>query len=101
MAYTVDHNLYVAKPLRNGKPYEAQRLPVTSNEDKNIVSGQAIHRYEFGITKGTFWSPKGNYLAFYYRLQCSVALALTSLFSLRILQILVLGLGNPSKNKRK
>ncbi len=30
-----------------------------------IVYGQAVHRHEFGIEKGTFWSPKGNLLAFY------------------------------------
>lgn len=32
---------------------------------KNIAYGQAAHRNEFGIQKGTFWSPKGRYLAFY------------------------------------
>ena len=26
---------------------------------------QSVHRQEFGISKGTFWSPKGNLLAFY------------------------------------
>ena len=36
-------------------------------ESKNldIVYGQSVHRNEFGINKGTFWSPKGNMLAFY------------------------------------
>jgi dipeptidyl-peptidase-4 len=38
---------------------------VTNDADKNIVSGQSVHRNEFGIDKGTFWSPKGNLLAFY------------------------------------
>ena len=33
--------------------------------DQDIVYGQSVHRNEFGIEKGTFWSPKGNYLAFY------------------------------------
>ena len=27
--------------------------------------GQSVHRSEFGITKGTFWSPQGDKLAFY------------------------------------
>ena len=31
-----------------------------------IVIGQSVHRNEFGITNGTFWSPKGNALAYYY-----------------------------------
>ena len=42
-------------------------IAITTNIDKNIVSGQAIHRFEFGISKGTFWSPSGNSLAFYQK----------------------------------
>ncbi|GAA0876229.1 DPP IV N-terminal domain-containing protein [Wandonia haliotis] len=66
VAYTIDNNLYVATP--SGK-----QIPVTANEDKNIVSGQAIARSEFGITDGIFWSPKGNYLAFYQKDETNVA----------------------------
>ena len=36
-----------------------------TDEPKGIVCGQSVHRQEFGISKGTFWSPKGNLLAFY------------------------------------
>ena len=32
---------------------------------REIVYGQAVHRNEFGIEKGTFWSPDGQKLAFY------------------------------------
>ena len=32
---------------------------------REIVYGQAVHRNEFGIEKGTFWSPDGKKLAFY------------------------------------
>ncbi len=60
VAYTIDNNLYVATA-------SDPKIQVTSFSDKNIVSGQAIHRFEFGIAKGTFWSPKGNYLAFYQK----------------------------------
>ena len=52
IAYTVKNNLYVD----NKK---------VTNEPEGIVCGQSVHRNEFGITKGTFWSPKGNLLAFY------------------------------------
>lgn len=38
---------------------------INKKSEENIVYGQAVHRNEFGIVKGTFWSPKGNYLAFY------------------------------------
>lgn len=57
VAYTLENNLYVAA--------HNQQIPVTSDQDKGIVSGQSVHRNEFGINKGTFWSPLGNYLAFY------------------------------------
>ena len=51
-AYTIGNNLYV-----NDK--------TVTNEPEGIVCGQTVHRNEFGIDKGTFWSPKGNLLAFY------------------------------------
>jgi dipeptidyl-peptidase 4 len=60
LAYTIDNNLYVGN-AQNSK------MAVTNNSDANIVSGQSIHRNEFGISKGTFWSPKGNFLAFYQK----------------------------------
>lgn len=58
VAFTVDNGLYIKK-------FDNQTLVVKENKDKNIISGQAIHRSEYGIHKGTFWSPEGNYLAFY------------------------------------
>lgn len=60
LAYTIDNNLYVATS-------ENRKIEVTNHTNKNFVAGQAIHRYEFGIAKGTFWGPKGNYLAFYQK----------------------------------
>lgn len=56
-AYTKDNNLFV-----NVKGKEIQ---VTNDGSYNIVYGKSVHRDEFGIHKGTYWSPKGNYLAFY------------------------------------
>ena len=56
-AYTVENNVYVKTKERADR--------VTSETDKGVVCGQAVHRVEFGITKGLFWSPKGNALAFY------------------------------------
>ncbi len=38
---------------------------ITFDGGNGIVYGQSVHRNEFGITKGFFWSPKGNKLAFY------------------------------------
>lgn len=42
-----------------------KRLRINSHSEKNVLYGQAVHRDEFGIHKGTFWSPKGKFLAFY------------------------------------
>ncbi len=57
-AYTIENNLFIID--KNGK--ETQ---ITKDENKAIVNGQTVSRSEFGITHGIFWSPKGNYLAFY------------------------------------
>lgn len=38
---------------------------LTKDGSRDIVYGQSVHRDEFGITGGLFWSPKGNRLAFY------------------------------------
>lgn len=38
---------------------------VTHETADGIVCGQAVHQREFGINKGTFWSPQGSALAFY------------------------------------
>lgn len=57
IAYTIDNNLYIS--------YRGTEITVTDDKDKGIVNGQSVHRNEFGIKKGTFWSPKGNLLAYY------------------------------------
>lgn len=60
VAYTIENNLYLATS-------ENQKIAITHFSDKNIVSGQSIHRNEFGIKKGIFWSPKANFIAFYQK----------------------------------
>ena len=45
---------------------------VTDNENKNIVSGAAIARSEFGISGGLFWSANGQLLAFYQKDETNV-----------------------------
>ena len=58
VAYTKAQNLYVSLA---GRENEA----VTQEPNPGIVNGQAAHRSEFSITKGTFWSPTGNKLVYY------------------------------------
>lgn len=57
LAYTVGNNLHVA--TSDGKSIQVTDEPV------GIKCGQVVHRNEFGIEKGTFWSPDGQRLAFY------------------------------------
>ena len=58
LAYLMNNNVLI-------RDAESKIITVTQNRNKNIVSGQAIARSEFGITDGLFWSSKGKYLAFY------------------------------------
>ena len=58
LAYTIKNNLYI-------KPFAGDVIQVTSDTNPDIVNGQEVHRREFGIHSGTFWSPKGKKLAFY------------------------------------
>ncbi|MFT5820043.1 MAG: dipeptidyl-peptidase-4 [Crocinitomix sp.] len=62
LAYTVDNKLFVS----------SLSFPVSQTED-DVVSGQAIARSEFGITKGTFWSNNGQVLAYYQKNEKYVA----------------------------
>jgi len=52
-AYTLGDGLYVDGIL------------VDPDTAKGIVYGKAVHRNEWGIKSGTFWSPSGKLLAFY------------------------------------
>ena len=60
-----DQQLYVQDA--NGK-----QVKLTTDGSREIVYGQSVHRDEFGITKGTFWSPDGHALAFYRMNQSEV-----------------------------
>ncbi|MBK8427436.1 MAG: DPP IV N-terminal domain-containing protein [Lewinellaceae bacterium] len=56
-AYTRNDDLWINA---GGK-----ELGVAQSEAKGIVYGKSVHREEFGIYKGTFWSNSGRHLAFY------------------------------------
>jgi dipeptidyl-peptidase-4 len=38
---------------------------VVKNKKEDITYADVVHRHEFGIEKGAFWSPKSNYVAYY------------------------------------
>lgn len=56
--YCKNYNLFVVK--------DGKETQVTDDGSYEIVyTGKNVHQNEFGINGGTFWSPKGNFLAFY------------------------------------
>ena len=65
-AYVEDNQLFVVDA--SGKKHQ-----LTTDGSREIVYGQSVHRNEFGIDKGTFWSPDGQQLAFYRMDQSMVA----------------------------
>ncbi|MBI5538725.1 MAG: DPP IV N-terminal domain-containing protein [Bacteroidia bacterium] len=58
LAFTKANNLYVAD-------VNSKITAVSNEKNTGIVYGKTVHRNEFGIEKGTFWSPSGKKLAFY------------------------------------
>lgn len=65
LVYTVKNNLFINK---NGKT-----TAITNESNENIISGQAVHRNEFGIEGGIFPSPNSENIAFYRMDQTMVA----------------------------
>lgn len=57
-AFVKDNQLFVTD--EKGTDHQ-----LTTDGSRNIVYGQSVHRDEFGITGGIFWSPGKKLLAFY------------------------------------
>jgi len=64
-AYVKNHNIYV-----HVAGAESQ---VTTDGSYTVENGISVHRDEFGIHKGLFFSPKGNLLAYYRMDQSDVS----------------------------
>ena len=56
IAYTIGNDLYIA----DGENH----IRVTENPE-HVIAGQSVHRNEFAINGGIFWSPDGSKLAYY------------------------------------
>ncbi|WP_329903883.1 S9 family peptidase [Porphyromonas pogonae] len=69
-ALVKNHNLYI---LKAGAKGEQDLIAVSKDGTDAVVYGEAAHQREFGIEKGTFWSPNGDKLAFYRMDQSMVA----------------------------
>lgn len=58
IAYTIDNNLMI--------DLKGEQRIVSNEKNPGILYGsERVHRNEWGISKGTFWSPDGTKLAFY------------------------------------
>ena len=62
-AYTKNNNLYITSN---------QKEIAVTGEPTHMVCGQSISRNEYGISKGTFWSPDGGKLAYYIKNESNV-----------------------------
>ena len=58
LAYTKLNNLYVSD-------MQSKETAISDEKNTGIIFGKSVHREEFGIVKGTFWSSSGKKLAFY------------------------------------
>ena len=56
VAYTVKNNLFVA---------DGDKQIQITDTPEGVVAGQSVHRNEFAINGGIFWSPDGSQLAYY------------------------------------
>jgi len=63
VAYTVGENIFLS--------LGHQCRQITFSPSSDVLYGTAVHRQEFGITAGIFWSPQGDRLA-YYRMDQSM-----------------------------
>lgn len=58
VAFTIDNDLYFIDS-------QGTQHRITNDGSYEIVNGKSVHQQEFGIHKGIFISPKGNFVAFY------------------------------------
>lgn len=65
VAYTTGNNLFVS--------INGNKMAVSEEPNADILFGHVPSRNEFGISKGSFWSPDGSLLAFYRIDQTQVA----------------------------
>jgi len=57
VAFTKENNLFITSGDKTKN--------ISGDGKSGLVYGTTVHQSEFGITKGTYWSPSGNQLAFY------------------------------------
>ena len=65
LAYCIGSNVFV-------QTADGERRQLTTDGSDDIVYGHSVSRDEFGISKGLFWSPDGQRLAFYKKDQSRI-----------------------------
>lgn len=58
VAFTKGDNIFIANTKN-------EIINISSDTTRGVVYGKSVHRNEFGIDRGIFWSNSGNYMAFY------------------------------------
>lgn len=56
---------YNSKGILYVKSAGSEAIALNDGSEKDVSYGKVVHRNEFGINKGTFWSPDAGKLAFY------------------------------------
>ncbi len=62
LALVINDNVWLRNVSKDGK---TDLIQITKDGTRELTYGEAAHRYEFGITKGLFWSENAEKLAFY------------------------------------
>lgn len=65
LAFVKDDQLFVERIVEKDGSKTRVTKGLTADGSREIVYGQSVHRDEFGISGGLFWSPDGSKLAFY------------------------------------
>lgn len=55
-AYTIGNDLYISK---------GRNITRLTENAEHVIAGQSVHRNEFAIDGGIFWSPDGSRIAYY------------------------------------
>jgi dipeptidyl-peptidase-4 len=63
--YWIDQANKQGKSADGSSDLELKNVMLTNDGAYGLVNGKSVHRNEFGIDKGLFWSPLGNKLAYY------------------------------------
>jgi dipeptidyl-peptidase-4 len=75
LAYTKDNNILLTQNTASaGGGKGVKSVTVTNDTDKGIVNGSDyVHRQEFGIDRGMWWSPNSDKLLYYHKNETMVA----------------------------